>query len=163
SSHTRLFDELPLERLVTTKEKKGPNPPPRRPTLTERRRGSSVPSGLHEHGKVDGIYTVRSEEPKRDAEKLLRPFLSKAFRRPAPGAQIPRSVGMVEERLKANDGFEEGMRMAYTAALCSPEFLFRLEKPGKLDDWAIATRLSFFLWNSVPDDELNDLARRGEL
>jgi hypothetical protein len=118
---------------------------------------------MHEHGKVDGVYTVATEDPVGDARKLLKPFLTRAFRRPVTDAQLARYVAIVDERLKANDCYEQAMRMAYTAALCAPEFLFRVEKPGKLDDWAIASRLSFTLWNSIPDEELNDLANRGEL
>ena len=51
----------------------------------------------------------------------------------------------------------------YTAVLCSPEFVCLEEKPGRLDDHALAARLAFFLWNSAPDDELRRLADRGEL
>src|SRR6185436_16966518 len=51
----------------------------------------------------------------------------------------------------------------YTAVLCSPEFICLEEKPGRLDDDALASRLSFFLWNSAPDAELRAVARRGRL
>jgi hypothetical protein len=47
--------------------------------------------------------------------------------------------------------------------LCSPEFICLEEKPGRLDDYALASRLSFFLWNSVPDEELRSLAKQGKL
>ncbi|MEJ7593755.1 MAG: DUF1592 domain-containing protein, partial [Planctomycetaceae bacterium] len=57
----------------------------------------------------------------------------------------------------------EGMRTAYKAALCSPDVLFLQETPGRLDDWALASRLSYFLWNSAPDDELRALAEKGNL
>ena len=55
------------------------------------------------------------------------------------------------------------MIAAYTAVLCSPEFVYLNEKPGRLDDFAIASRLSFFLWNSPPDQELRDLAASKKL
>src|SRR5688500_9331717 len=55
------------------------------------------------------------------------------------------------------------MLAAYPAVLCSPEFISLDEKPGRLDDYAIASRLSFFLWNSPPDDELRELAAKGNL
>ena len=66
--------------------------------------------------------------------------------------------------LAAGAGFEEAMRTAYKAVLCSPEFLF-LKEPRRqaLDHWALASRLSYFLWNSMPDDELLDLAQKGKL
>ena len=65
--------------------------------------------------------------------------------------------------LAAGDYFEDAMRMAITGALCSPEFLYRRESPGKLDDWAVASRLSYLLWDSVPDDALIALAAQGKL
>ena len=55
------------------------------------------------------------------------------------------------------------MLSAYTAVLASPGFVFVDEKPGRLDDYALATRLALFLWNSVPDETLRSLADRGEL
>src|SRR5437763_7371918 len=55
------------------------------------------------------------------------------------------------------------MLSAYTAILASPGFVFIDEEPGRLDDYALATRLALFLWNSVPDDTLRTLADRGEL
>ena len=51
----------------------------------------------------------------------------------------------------------------YTAVLCSPGFVCLDEKPGRLDDYALASRLSFFLWNSAPDEELRQLAASGQL
>jgi hypothetical protein len=138
-------------------------PVPARPTPGPRRRDSTYPNGLHDHGKVDGVWSVVSGDPPADARKLLKPFLTRAFRRPATDAQVERYLTLVTARLAAGDGFEEAMRMAYTAALCSPEFLYRVEKGGRLDDWEVASRLSYFLWNSAPDGVLDDLARRGEL
>ena len=72
-------------------------------------------------------------------------------------------VAKVEERLKAGDCFETAMRWAYRAALCSPDFLYHIEPAGKLDDYALAARLSYFFWNSLPDDELTYLAAAGKL
>jgi hypothetical protein len=160
-SHTRLFGDRPLSLISKAPPGKGPMPPlpPRNPPLTRRRPDAVFPANPGEHGRVDGVWTVTSGDPK----PLLRAFLSRAFRRPATDALVSRYAGIVEERLRAGDGFEEAMRMAYTVALCSPEFLFRVEKPGRLDDWAIANRLSYFLWNSMPDDELIAAARRADL
>ena len=55
------------------------------------------------------------------------------------------------------------MRWAYRAALCSPDFLYHVEPAGRLDDYALACRLSYFLWNSMPDETLGSLAAAGEL
>ncbi|MFM8434234.1 MAG: DUF1592 domain-containing protein, partial [Planctomycetia bacterium] len=59
--------------------------------------------------------------------------------------------------------FDEALRAAYTRALCSPSFLFRSERPGPLDDVALASRLSYGLWATAPDDELTALAAAGTL
>lgn len=173
-SHTRLFGDLPLAKLPPQVKPMagqpadplampGPTPPLRKPAVTQRRRGSAVPGNVNEHGKVEGVWTVSTSTPEVDADRLLADFLPRLFRRPVAKAQLARYVAIVQERLAAGDCFEDAMRMAYTAALCSPEFLFRIETPGKLDDYAVATRLSYFLWNSLPDDALLEAAARGEL
>ena len=72
-------------------------------------------------------------------------------------------VGRVAERLKAGDCFEVAMRRAYRAALCSPDFLYHVEPAGELDDHALACRLSYFVWNSMPDEKLSALATAGKL
>ena len=106
------------------------------------------------------------------AREILAKFAARAYRRPATDAEIDRLVGFVEMAMKENAGFLEGMQVAIQAALCSPRFLFRWEldpesmKPGDvrdLTDYEVASRLSYFLWSSMPDDELLGLARRGEL
>jgi hypothetical protein len=74
-----------------------------------------------------------------------------------------RYVARVAYRLEAGDCFETAMRWAYRAALCSPTFLYHIEPPGKLDDYALACRLSYFFWNSLPDERLNTLAESGAL
>src|SRR6185312_14587391 len=66
-------------------------------------------------------------------------------------------------RLAAKVTFEEAMRNAYQAALCSPDFLFLHEPRGPLEDHALASRLSYFLWDSLPDAELTKLADAGKL
>jgi hypothetical protein len=70
---------------------------------------------------------------------------------------------VVEATLKSGAGFADAMISGYVAVLCSPEFVCLTEKPGPLDDYAIASRLSFFLWNSAPDVELRALADKGKL
>ena len=65
----------------------------------------------------------------------------------------------------ANDGESSNLAtsLVMRAALMSPNFLFLCEKPGKLDDFALASRLSYFLWSTMPDDELLDLAEKKKL
>lgn len=160
-SHVRLFGDRPLvPAAAPPPDGVGPVAPvpPRAPAVA-RRPGSTYPGHASEHGQVEGVWTAPAGDPK----PLLRAFLSRAFRRPATDDQVARYAAIVAERVRAGDAPEDAMRMAYTVALCAPEFLFRTEKPGRLDDWAVANRLSYFLWNSLPDDELTDLARRGAL
>ena len=117
----------------------------------------------------------RLPEPGRERElarEILAKFASRAYRRPATDAEVERLAGFVDIAMKENAGFLEGMQVAIQAALCSPRFLFRWEmdpesmKPGDvrdLSDYEVASRLSYFLWSSMPDDELLGLAERGEL
>ena len=94
----------------------------------------------------------------------MRAFLRRAYRRPTVDeADVKRFVALVEDQRKAGLSFTEAMIAGYTAVLASPAFVYLNEKPGRLDDYALATRLSLFLWNSLPDDELRARAAKGEL
>ncbi|MCX6951789.1 MAG: DUF1592 domain-containing protein, partial [Verrucomicrobia bacterium] len=106
---------------------------------------------------------VVSKDPTKDADRLMRGFLARAYRRPVAEADVKRFLALVEERRAAGLSFAESMLAGYTAVLASPGFVFLDEKPGKLDDTALATRLALFLWNSPPDAALRDRAARGEL
>src|SRR5262249_24922536 len=74
-----------------------------------------------------------------------------------------RFLSVVRCALGAGQNFTEAMLAGYTAVLSSPGFLYFNEKPGRLDDLALAERLSYFLWNSQPDDELRRLAGNSQL
>lgn len=91
---------------------------------------------------------------------LLANFATRAFRRPATGADIERYAVIVESRWKGGASFEAAMLAGYKAILCSPDFLVLGLEPH---DYALASRLSYFLWNAPPDDELLRLAAQGEL
>lgn len=138
--HRRLFGELPLAEV-----KPGVRPPARKIL-----KGPSFP-GTNRPDPATGTWSVHSESPSADADRLLGAFLPKAFRRPVDEAARRPYVAKVEERMKAGDCFETAMRWAYRAALCSADFLYHVEPAGKLDDTALACRLSYFLWNSMPD------------
>jgi hypothetical protein len=114
-------------------------------------------------GVREAHFEVQSEAPRQDAERLLRSFLKKAYRRPVAEADVRRFLALYDDQFKQGHGFTRSMLTAYTAVLTSPGFVFVDEKPGRLDDHALATRLALFLWNSTPDDRLRDLADRGEL
>jgi hypothetical protein len=98
-----------------------------------------------------------------DAERLLRGFLKKAYRRPVLETDVARFLAVIRGALKSGSPFAEAMIAGYSAVLCSPAFVCLDEKPGALDDFALAARLSCFLWNSTPDDALRAAADRGEL
>ncbi|HWA83298.1 MAG TPA: DUF1592 domain-containing protein, partial [Fimbriimonadaceae bacterium] len=97
--------------------------------------------------------------------KILAAFASRAFRRPATEAEVSKLVDIAELAHKNGESFERGIQLGVTATLCSPNFLFRVEKPvnGPLNSYEIATRLSYFLWSSMPDETLFDLAAKNKL
>lgn len=114
---------------------------------------------------------VVSQQPLADAERILRDFTRRAFRRNVADADIKPFLARVEAKLKENYSFEQAMRVGLKAVLVSPHFLFLREKvggvqpagPTALDDFALASRLSYFLWSSMPDEELCKLAEQGTL
>ena len=155
-SHKLLFGDLPLAEFKTA-ERKDVRPPARTPLKQE------IQSSRNKPEPEKGVWTVESTQPLADADRLLAKFLPKAFRRPVDADMRSQYVAKVEARLKAGDCFETAMRWAYRAALCSPDFLYHVEPPGRLDDFALASRLSYFFWNSAPDDTLIALASGGKL
>jgi Protein of unknown function (DUF1592)/Protein of unknown function (DUF1588)/Protein of unknown function (DUF1585)/Protein of unknown function (DUF1587)/Protein of unknown function (DUF1595)/Planctomycete cytochrome C len=176
AGHRRLFGALPFVPLVPPPKRKPkgkgeepmndihlPKRPP--PNAFNLLRGHAKPfvRNLGSLPKTVEYATVSSKDPEADATRLLAAFLKRAFRRPVKAEEVQRYVKLVKARLAAHDAFEVAMRRAYRAALCSPDFLFLKEPVGKLDDWAVASRLSYFLWNSMPDDELLALAEKGKL
>ncbi len=117
----------------------------------------------------DGPLAPVPENPRAEADRLLRAFLPVAFRRPVDARLIDYYRQIAHDALDAKKPFEESMLLAYRAALCSPHFLFLTEPmgagpdAGRLDDYAVAARLSYFLWSSTPDQTLLDLAAAGRL
>ena len=122
----------------------------------------------------------RGEPPAADVERrkyaraILERFVRKAFRRPADDKTLDRLVRITELVSKQPDkNFEQGVSQAMVAVLASPRFLFRVEEAdpktpkgaafASIDEHALASRLSYLLWSSMPDEELFRLAERGEL
>lgn len=162
-SHKRLFGDLPLVEFKP-EENPGVRPPKHDPHRQKMFMGKNVAD------PVQGLWTVKSDQPLADADRLLASFLPKAFRRPVSDEVRQIYVGLVDERLKAGDCFESSMKWAYRAALCSPDFLYLVEQPAtagdgesRIDDHALACRLSYFLWNSMPDARLFELAAAKQL
>ena len=106
---------------------------------------------------------VVSKDPDTDAQRILKGFARRAFRRSVSDDDIKPFLKLFQSKLAAKQSFEQSIRVGFTAILLSPEFLFLREKPGKLDDSALANRLSYFLWSTMPDDELLDLAEKNKL
>lgn len=98
-----------------------------------------------------------------DAEMIVRRLLPKAFRRPVTVDEVKLYVALVESKLKQGGTFEQALRIGLKAVLCSPDFLYLKTSPGWLSDYELACRLSYFLWSTMPDDVLLELAAKGEL
>jgi hypothetical protein len=127
--------------------------------------GDLVPAAI-EPAKPDRrgpAFTITTDAPQQVAEKLLQEFATRAFRRPVAAAEVERYVQLAQQGLEEGQRFDDAMRVAFRAVLTSPRFLFLEERPGKLDDWALASRLSYFLWSTCPDETLQELAARNVL
>jgi hypothetical protein len=121
------------------------------------------------------IFTVKADpaKPKREAAKaILGPLLLRAFRRPPAPEELERWTKLYEQGEKFDAAFEGAMKLPLRAILISPFFLFRVENESAIgdatgaypiSDWEFASRLSYFLWSSMPDDELLELAKKGSL
>lgn len=109
------------------------------------------------------IVEVVSEHPEADAERLLHGFMDRAYRRSVEEAEVALYLDLFKDQYAQGFGFARSMISAYTAVLSSPGFLFVEEAPGQLHDYALATRLALFLWNSAPDERLVELARQGKI
>ncbi len=97
-------------------------------------------------------------------EAIIRRILPWAFRRPVVEEEVSPYLGILRAGLDEGRSFEEALRLSLKAVLCSPQFLF-LDEPGEeaIPGMAFASRLSYFLWSSMPDAELLRLGRSGEL
>ena len=113
-----------------------------------------------------------NEDRRQYARELLKPFLLRAFRRPADKEFLDRICALAESVWQEEGGsFEVGIRQAMIASLVSPRFLFREEfatdTDGEqfplVDEFSLASRLSYFLWSTMPDEELLELAGKNEL
>jgi mono/diheme cytochrome c family protein len=115
------------------------------------------------------IVGTQNEE---SARQILERFAGRAYRRPLRGDELNRLMRFVEMAERDRAGFETGIGLAMQAVLVSPHFLFRVEIDPKPDDpkaihpisqYELASRLSYFLWSSMPDDELFELASKKTL
>jgi hypothetical protein len=117
---------------------------------------------------LDGTKATTGEGRTRE---ILSRFADRAYRRPATKPEVDRLVKIVADVEAGGEKWEAGMQLAIESVLASPKFLFRTELDDRptaaesraLDEFQLASRLSYFLWSSMPDDELFAAARKGEL
>ena len=107
---------------------------------------------------------------KTAAKAVLTSFATRAYRRPVTADEVQRLLKLYDIAEGQGDSFEKAIRLPLKAILVSPHFLFRVEADPKspdevrtISDYEFATRLSYFLWSTMPDDTLIQLADRGEL
>ena len=120
------------------------------------------PSIWMRHRKGVKRHDVVSLTPEADVERIIRGFIARAFRRPVARKTADPFVQLALERLKSGRTFEQAVRAGVSAVLCAPQFLL-LNHEEEVDDYTIASRLSYFLWSSMPDEELLRLAAAGKL
>ena len=153
---------------------------PKKPQPFDERGNPKEPLLLIDWIETVSPYFSEEEQKRRDAivpsdpnnaaeiRKTLHRFLERAWRRPVLNAEVDRYVKIVEEEKKASESFRSAYRAALVSILSSRNFIFIEEGSSKVsrdhaNDWELASRLSYMLWGSMPDDELFAVARAGEL
>jgi hypothetical protein len=138
--------------------------------------GPYAPRGAGDTPSRRRLFVCRPAGPDKSQEEecageILSTLMRRAYRRPIAKAEVDEPMGFYRKG-RAGGGFDAGIAMALSAVLSNPEFLFRVESDPKnvpatgvyrVSDLELASRLSFFLWSSIPDDELLDAAVRGKL
>jgi hypothetical protein len=136
--------------------------------------GAYAPQGADNTPSRQRIFVCRATDPSQEqacAKKILSTLMRRAYRRSISEADLERPMAFYREGKSERD-FDAGIGKALSAVLINPEFLFRVEAdPDKttagaayrISDLELASRVSFFLWSSLPDDALLDSAIRGDL
>jgi len=129
------------------------------------------PGNTPTRSRIFVCQPANASEEDACAKRILSTLLRRAYRRPVTDKDVQVPLKFYKDG-KAGGGFDAGIEMALQALLVSPEFLFRVERDPaniasttayRLTDVELASRLSFFLWSSIPDDELLDVAIAGKL
>lgn len=124
------------------------------------------------HRRIVFARPTDAKTVEQAAGEIFRRLMPRAFRRPVDEAEVDRIVKLVQFATERGDSFERGVQAGLRAVLVSPYFLFRIEidaEPGnakahhRITDFELASRLSYFLWSTMPDDELFRLAKDGRL
>ena len=106
---------------------------------------------------------VLTKEPAEHIEEIVESFGFRAFRRPLTSNEVEQYTTLAEEALAKGRNFVDAVRLPLNAILTSPSFLFMRTEGDQLDAYGVASRLSYLLWRSMPDDELLALAKDGSL
>ena len=135
--------------------------------------GGSTPQNTPSRQRIFTCYPTDRASEAGCAEEILTSFARRAYRRPLTPEDVQSLLAAYRTGRVEDDGFEFGIQFALEKTLVAPDFLFRVERDSSADastdalqrvsDIDLASRLSFFLWSSVPDDELLGLAERGSL
>lgn len=133
---------------------------------------ASGPGDTASRRRIFTSMPAKSEDEEPCAKQILSTLTRRAYRRPITDDDLGRPMKHYHQAREQGGGFEAGVEAALSSILVSPQFLFRVEQesaglaPGtayRISDLELASRLSFFLWSSIPDDELLDAAIQGEL
>ena len=134
--------------------------------------GSAVPGDTPSRKRIFTCHPTKASEEAACAKTILSTLARRAYRRPVNDADVRDLLAFYKEGRAQGGGFDAGIENGIRALLASPQFLFRIERDPaslapdtvyRIGDIELASRLSFFLWSSIPDDELLDLASRGKL
>ncbi len=141
--------------------------------LTGQKPSAPIPAAQlpESHRKLVTAIPSTNVTVKEAASKVLKPIAVKAFRRPLTADELSRLAALVDGVVESGETYEGGLQAGIQAILVSPNFLFKVEDPAEkvaqefplLTDFELATRLSYFLWSSMPDEELIKLAYKKQL
>jgi hypothetical protein len=160
SANTLFLQSALMERYIAASERVIELALPDEPTTVDHRK-------THEF-----IFVAKPDEETTDndaARKVLRRFLLRAYRRPPTEDEISAICGRYEEVRRSGKNFEAAIKQLLPSVLISPNFLLRVEEandgdaPYRISDWDLASRLSYFMWATMPDDELFELAEAKRL
>jgi hypothetical protein len=163
-------DALPEDEVIPARQGRGGLPGITTVTI----RGPLSVQGRGDTPAQRRIFTCHPTATNQErgcAREILGTLARRAYRRPVTNADLQELLVFYDQG-RSEAGFEQGIQQALERLLVSPQFLFRIERepaglaPGssyRISDLDLASRLSFFLWSSIPDDELLDLAERGKL
>jgi hypothetical protein len=175
--------------MALAKPEEGQRPVPRgglnliETALGNREAGTPEPKLYMQFMALDGPLDSRPATHKRllacdeskaveeRSREVLERFASRAYRRPVTKDELERLMLLATSRLRKGEKWEAAMQFVMTAVLVSPKFLFRVElddrpnstNPHALDEYQLASRMSYFIWSSMPDQELFDLAAKKQL